>query len=73
MQVDCSEDYAGLSVNVNGKRIFGADNDSRKQTHVIGSGLVTLQAGDVVFTNHYNSVGSVDAGNESTFSGFLVK
>ena len=72
VHADCSADYRSLKINVNGHRVISADNDGGDR-HVTGSGLVTLKAGDIVSTSHYTSVGFLDPGHESTFTGFLVK
>ena len=73
VHADCSSDYRRIRVNVNGHKVFSADNDGLEDHHVTGSGLVTLKAGDVVTASHYSSDGHLDAGHESTFTGFLVK
>ena len=72
VHADCSEDYQSLSINLNGHKVASADNDGEDR-HVTGSGLLTLNVGDVVSTSHYASNGFLDGGRESTFTGFLVK
>ena len=52
--------------------MFAAENDGG-DGHVTGSGLLSLKVGDVVSATHISSVGSVDAGNESTFTGFFCE
>ena len=72
VHADVSTDYRSLHVTLNGRRVFAADNDGG-DAQVTGSGLLKLKVGDTVSVTHYNSNGLVDAGNESTFTGFLVK
>ena len=73
VHADCSPDYRGINVHVNGHRVFAANNDGGQDHHVTGSGLVTLAVGDVITTVHATSAGYLDPGTESTFTGFLVK
>ncbi|KAL8606585.1 hypothetical protein ACOMHN_009470 [Nucella lapillus] len=73
LHADCSSDFRALLVTLNGQRVFEADNDGGSALQVTGSALMTLQKGDVVMTMFSNNAGFLDAGRESTFSGFLVK
>ena len=73
VHADCTPDYRSISINVNGVRVIGADNDGGEDHRVTGGGVVALEVGDVVSTVHWSSVGSLDAGIESIFTGFLVK
>ena len=72
VHVDCSNDYRSIFAYVNNSVKFHADND-HQDGHVTGSGLLPLKAGDVVTVRHMTDAGTVDAGPESTFTGFLVK
>ena len=72
VHADVSTDYRSLLVNRNATMVFAADNDSG-DGHVTGSCLLKLKVDDTIFVTHYNGNGLVDAGIESTFTGFLVK
>nr|KAG5694069.1 hypothetical protein BaRGS_025648 [Batillaria attramentaria] len=73
VNIDVSPDYEVIDVKRNDNPIFAADKDDKVRTHVSGSAITRLDAGDAVALHHKSrDVGYVECGIDSTFTGFLI-
>ncbi|KAK7504131.1 hypothetical protein BaRGS_00004435, partial [Batillaria attramentaria] len=72
VSADVSANYNQMEIRRNNVPTLKADKDDKVGTHVTGTGILDLVAGDAVTVTHASRMGYVEDGRGSTFSGFFL-